>query len=148
RPDQHKMSTETPAAADPFREMVNAFKAALTPSSPPSASGSPMATPAKFSGEAAECNGFLLQVNLYIQMQHQQFSTERSKVAFLTSLLTGKALQWAEAIWNSNNPIINSYEHTATGSLSTSDQLFRLRQGSSSIHDYTLHFRTLAAASG
>ncbi|KAL0198153.1 hypothetical protein M9458_006693, partial [Cirrhinus mrigala] len=35
-----------------------------------------------------------------------------------------------------------------TGALSTSDQLFRLRQGSSSIHDYTLHFRTLAAASG
>ncbi|KAL0175541.1 hypothetical protein M9458_027871, partial [Cirrhinus mrigala] len=37
---------------------------------------------------------------------------------------------------------------TATGTLSTSDQLFRLRQGSSSISEYTLQFRTLAAASG
>ncbi|KAL0152234.1 hypothetical protein M9458_051957, partial [Cirrhinus mrigala] len=152
------MSTETPAAADPFMELVNAFKAALNPSTPPSASGSPMATPATYVGEAAKCSGFLLQVNLYIQMQPQQFPSERTKVAFLASLLTGKALKWAEAIWNSNNPIINSYDQfvnhfsevfsTATSTLSTSDQLFRLRQGSSSIHDYTLHFRTLAAASG
>ncbi|KAL0152701.1 hypothetical protein M9458_052424, partial [Cirrhinus mrigala] len=100
----HKMSTETPAAADPFTELVNAFKAALNPSTPPSASGSPMATPATYAGRAAECSVFLLQVNLGL--------------------------------------------NTATGTLSTSDQLFRLRQGSSSIHDYTLHFRTLAAASG
>ncbi|KAL0188420.1 hypothetical protein M9458_015519, partial [Cirrhinus mrigala] len=153
-----KMSTETPAASTPFSELVNAFKAALIPPTPPSASGSPMAVPAKYAGEAAECSGFLLQVNLYIRMQPQQFPTEQSKVAFLTSLLSGKALKWAEAIWNSNNPIINSYDQfvthfsevfsTATGALSTSDQLFRLRQGSSSIHNYTLHFRTLAAASG
>ncbi|KAL0176566.1 hypothetical protein M9458_028896, partial [Cirrhinus mrigala] len=152
------MSTETPAASSPFSELVNAFKAALIPPTPPSASGSPMAVPAKYAGEAAECSGFLLQVNLYIRMQPQQFPTEQSKVAFLTSLLSGKALKWAEAIWNSNNPIINSYDQfvthfsevfsTATGALSTSDQLFRLRQGSSSIHNYTLHFRTLAAASG
>ncbi|KAI2659363.1 Transposon Tf2-8 polyprotein [Labeo rohita] len=152
------MSTETPAASDQFSELVNAFKAALIPPAPPAASGSPMAVPAKYAGEAAECSGFLLQVNLYIQMQPQQFPTERTKVAFLTSLLTGKALKWAEAIWSSNNPITNSYEQfvshfsevfrTATDTLSTSDQLFRLRQGSSSIHDYTLQFRTLAAASG
>ncbi|KAL0200280.1 hypothetical protein M9458_003467, partial [Cirrhinus mrigala] len=37
---------------------------------------------------------------------------------------------------------------TATGTLSTSDQLFRLRQGSTDVNEYTLHFRTLAAASG
>ncbi|KAL0197996.1 hypothetical protein M9458_006536, partial [Cirrhinus mrigala] len=143
----------------PFLELVNAIKAALTPTpTPPPASGSPMAVPAKFAGEATECSGFLLQVNLYIQMQPQQFPSEKSKVAFLTSLLTGKALQWAKAIWNANNPIINSYDlfinhfsevfSTATSTLSTSDQLFRSRQGSTEVNEYTLHFRTLAAASG
>ncbi|KAL0151693.1 hypothetical protein M9458_052992 [Cirrhinus mrigala] len=153
------MSTEAPAATDLFLELVNAIKAALIPTpTPPSASGSPMAVPAKFVGEATECSGFLLQVNLYIQMQPQQFPSEKAKVAFLTSLLTGKALQWAKAIWNSNNRIINSYElftnhfsegfSTATGTLSTSDQLFRLRQGSTDVNEYTLHFRTLAPASG
>ncbi|KAL0172763.1 hypothetical protein M9458_033074, partial [Cirrhinus mrigala] len=37
---------------------------------------------------------------------------------------------------------------TVTNTLSTSDQLFRLQQGSSTVNDYTLRFRTLAAASG
>ncbi|KAL0161125.1 hypothetical protein M9458_044850, partial [Cirrhinus mrigala] len=37
---------------------------------------------------------------------------------------------------------------TTTGELATSDQLFRLQQGTSSVNHYTLHFRTLAAASG
>ncbi|KAI2646181.1 Transposon Tf2-8 polyprotein [Labeo rohita] len=153
------MSTETPQVTDPLMELVNAFKAALRPTpTPPSASGSPMALPATFACEAAECSGFLLQVNLYIQMQPQQFPSDNAKVAFLISLLTGKALQWAKAIWNANNPIINSYEQftahfsdvfsTVTDTLTTSDQLFRLQQGFSSVNDYTLRFRTLAAASG
>ncbi|KAL0146621.1 hypothetical protein M9458_057961 [Cirrhinus mrigala] len=153
------MSTEPPQVTDLFLELVNAIKAAMRPTpTPPAASGSPMALPATFAGEATECSGFLLQVNLYIQMQPQQFSSGNAKVAFLISLLTGRALQWAKAIWNANNPIINSYEQftthfsevfsTVTNMLSTSDQLFRLQQGTSSVNDYTLCFRTLAAASG
>ncbi|KAL0150361.1 hypothetical protein M9458_054363 [Cirrhinus mrigala] len=124
----------------------------------PSISGSPMAMPATYAGEAAECSGFLLQINLFIQMQPQLFPLENAKVAFLISLLTGKALQWAKAIWDSENPIIHSYEQftthfskvfsTTTGPLSTSDQHFRLQQGTASVNDYTLHFRTLAVASG
>ncbi|KAL0167476.1 hypothetical protein M9458_035698, partial [Cirrhinus mrigala] len=158
-PKQMTMSTETPTTANPLAELVNALTAAFQATSvPSSASGSPMAMPATFAGEAAECSGFLLQVNLFIRMQPQQFTSENAKVAFLISLLTGKALQWAKAIWNSDNPIIHSYEQftshfsavfsTTTDRLSTSDQLFRLQQGNSTIHQYTLHFRTLAAASG
>ncbi|KAL0148729.1 hypothetical protein M9458_055907 [Cirrhinus mrigala] len=66
------MSTESPAATNPFSELVNALKAAFQePSTPPSVSGSPMAMPATFAGEAVECSGFLLQVNLFIKMQPQ-----------------------------------------------------------------------------
>ncbi|KAL0192332.1 hypothetical protein M9458_010628, partial [Cirrhinus mrigala] len=155
------MNTEEAPAPNPnpLTELISAFQAAISPPQPPpSASGSPMALPTLFAGEAAECSGFMLQVQLYIRMQPQQFPTEDSKVAFLTSLLTGKALQWAKAIWNADNPIVNSFEQftshffevfsTTTSVLPVSDQLFRLQQGSSSVHDYTIHFRTLAAASG
>ncbi len=91
-------------------------------------------------------------------MQPQKFPTERSKVAFLISLLSGRALSWARAIWNANTAIINTYDAftnhfkevfgLATGALSVSDQLLRLCQGTSSTHEYTLQFRTLAATSG
>ncbi len=42
-----------------------------------------------------ECSGFLLQLSLFIEMQPQKFVSERSKVAFLISLLSGRALLWA-----------------------------------------------------
>ncbi len=95
---------------------------------------------------------------LYIEMQPQKFVTKWSKVAFLISLLSGRALLWARAIWNSQSTLINSFDaFTAhfrevfgrpTSSLSVADQLIRLRQGSASTDDYTLQFCTLAASSG
>ncbi len=133
-------------------------KCSLMPApNPQSASASPMAMPASYAGDLAECGGFL-QLALHIEMQPQKFPTERSKVAFLISLLSGRALLWAKAIWNAYSVIINSYEAftnhfkevfgSATGALSVSDQLLRLRQGTSSTNEYTLQFRTLAATSG
>ncbi|KAL0163606.1 hypothetical protein M9458_039359, partial [Cirrhinus mrigala] len=92
RPDLYKHEHRNTSCIGSLTELVNAFKAAFqfTPTLP-SASGSPMAMPTTFAGEAAE---------------------------------------------------------TATGTLTTSDQLFGLQQGSSLVNDYTLHFCTLAAASG
>ncbi len=79
-------------------------------------------------------------------------------MAFLISLLTGRALLWARAIWNSQSSIINSFDAfsahfrevfgLSTSSLSIADQLIRLRQGTSSVSVYTLQFRTLAASCG
>uniref|UniRef100_A0A671RKW5 DUF4939 domain-containing protein n=1 Tax=Sinocyclocheilus anshuiensis TaxID=1608454 RepID=A0A671RKW5_9TELE len=69
----------------------------------------PMARPASFSGEAAFCSGFLLQCSLYLEMQPHLFVTEWAKVSFIISLLSGRALQWAEALWNSQiSPIHRS----------------------------------------
>ncbi len=150
------MDPRPPTPAEVLEELVNTLRASLTlVTTPPSAS---MALPASYAGDAAECGGFLLQVALFIEMQSQKFSTERSKVAFLISLLSSKAQLWAWAIWNANSLIINLYDAftnnfkkvfgSATGLLSVSNQLQRLRQGSSTTSDYTLQFHTLAAASG
>lgn len=54
----------TPSPLDTLTELVNAFMASLHHSAPPpatvSASGSPMALPQSYSGEAAKCSGVLL----------------------------------------------------------------------------------------
>ncbi|KAL0199034.1 hypothetical protein M9458_007574, partial [Cirrhinus mrigala] len=111
----------------------------------------PMALPAAFSD-------FILQYSLYFEMQPHHFRTDRAKVAFIISLLSGRALSWVRALWQSNSPLFNDLKaftahfkevfSTSSDELSTSDQLFRLRQGSSSVGDYTLSFRILAASSG
>ncbi len=117
-----------------------------------------MALPAQYSGEAVDDVVVSCFRYLYIEMQPQKFVTKWSKVAFLISLLSGRALLWARAIWNSQSTLINSFDaFTAhfrevfgrpTSSLSVADQLIRLRQGSASTDDYTLQFCTLAASSG
>ncbi|KAL0175498.1 hypothetical protein M9458_027828, partial [Cirrhinus mrigala] len=123
--------------------------------SPPSAS--PMARPATYSGDAAMCSGFLLQCSLYFELHPHQFANDQAKVTFIISLLAGRALQWVDALWNSESPLICSLsgfmEHfkedfsQATTEISAHDELLRLRQANLTTHDYTLRFRTLAASS-
>ncbi|KAI5628771.1 nephrocystin-4-like [Silurus asotus] len=117
-----------------------------------------MALPAAFSGEASACRRFLLHVNLYIEMQPQRFPTERSKVAFFISLLSGRALDWAQSLWDAASPATQSYARftahflevfcASSGVLTTADQLLSIRQGDDNVMDYSLRFRTLVASSG
>ncbi|KAK3537155.1 hypothetical protein QTP70_002656 [Hemibagrus guttatus] len=92
---------------DPVHELIEALCRALTsaptptppaitsastvtsPSSPVIAS--PMATPVPFSGSAEDCNGFLLQCSLALEMQPHLYPDDRAKVAFIISHLDGKA---------------------------------------------------------
>uniref|UniRef100_A0A672KWW5 DUF4939 domain-containing protein n=1 Tax=Sinocyclocheilus grahami TaxID=75366 RepID=A0A672KWW5_SINGR len=55
-------------------------------------------------------SGFLLQCSPYLEMQPHLFVTERVKVSFIISLLSGRALQWAEALWTAQSPGIHSLE--------------------------------------
>uniref|UniRef100_A0A8C1RVS8 DUF4939 domain-containing protein n=1 Tax=Cyprinus carpio TaxID=7962 RepID=A0A8C1RVS8_CYPCA len=80
-------------AADMLEELVNTLRTTLMPTTALAlASACPMAIAASFAGDTAGCGGFLLQVSLFLEMQPQKFTTKRSKVAFLISLLSGKAL--------------------------------------------------------
>uniref|UniRef100_A0A672LK54 Chromo domain-containing protein n=1 Tax=Sinocyclocheilus grahami TaxID=75366 RepID=A0A672LK54_SINGR len=121
------MDPRPPTPAEVLEEMVNALRASLfPPTTPQSASVSPMAMPASYTGDA---------------MQPQIFLTERTKVAFLISLLNGRALLWAKAIWNANSAIINSYD-------AFTNHFKKVFGHTAGVHDYTLRFRTLAATSG
>ncbi len=137
------MDPQLSSPSDILEELVNILQASLLPTPPhQSSSACPMALPAANVGDSPECGGFLLQLDLYIEIQPQKFPTERSKVAFLISLLSGCALTWARAIWNAITAKINSYEAftnhfkevlvSAAGALSIAHQLLRLRQGTSS----------------
>uniref|UniRef100_A0A671MZF2 Retrotransposon gag domain-containing protein n=1 Tax=Sinocyclocheilus anshuiensis TaxID=1608454 RepID=A0A671MZF2_9TELE len=138
------MDPRLPSTAEVLEELVGALRTSLTPvTTPSSASVSPMALPASYAGDAAVCGGFLLQVDLFLEVQPQKFTTERSKVAFLISLLNGNT-----AIINSYDAFKNNFKEvfgSTTGELSVSDQHLRLRQGSSTTREYTLQFHTLAA---
>ncbi|ROI27674.1 hypothetical protein DPX16_22996 [Anabarilius grahami] len=91
------------SAPDPFQDLVDALRHTLssTPTTTPPAHtsafpaaspsppavASPMAKPAPFSGSAEDCNGFLLQCSLVLEMQSHLYPTDSSKVAFIISQL-------------------------------------------------------------
>lgn len=147
----------SPLTLQDFIQVINAALAPLTTAAT-SASASPMARPATFSGDTVNCSGFILQCSLYFEMQPRAFPMERSKIAFMITLLSGRALQWAESLWNSDSPVTQTFDDFTThfkevfgqagSELSVQDCLIRLSQVRSSVWDYSVQFRTLAASSG
>lgn len=79
-------------------------------------------------------------------------------MVFIISLLSGRALQSAQSLWQANASITTSLSAFIThfkevfgqtaSELSVHDQLFNLRQGSNSVSAFALQFHTMAAASG
>ncbi len=95
---------------------------------------------------------------MFIGQQPTLYTTDNSRIAFVCSLLTGRALKWATAIWEDNHAAFPSFasftqnfkevfEHPAGGK-EVGEQLLSLHQGGGSAADYALSFRTLAAQTG
>ncbi|KAK3505796.1 hypothetical protein QTP70_004075 [Hemibagrus guttatus] len=112
------------------------------PRDPPSARGeSPrLAMPEKFDDSADRCRGFLRQCEVFFSHQPGIYHEEGTRCAFLLSLLTSRALEWALAVWDADPQIRSSFSYFAgmvrevfeypTGGKDISIQLMELRQGS------------------
>ncbi|KAK3568744.1 hypothetical protein QTP86_016297 [Hemibagrus guttatus] len=158
--------------SDPLQDLVGALREVLTTHpAPPSTTSintittpstllcaSPMAKPEPYSGSVEDCNGFLLQCSLVLEMQPHMYPTERSKVVFVITQLSSKALLWAESLWSQNHPAAQSYSSFVdhfkevcgkpSWDSSIGEELYHLKQGKMSVNKYALQFRTLAAKSG
>ncbi|KAL0150452.1 hypothetical protein M9458_054269 [Cirrhinus mrigala] len=117
-----------------------------------------LAFPEKFDSSSTKCKGFLLQCTLFVNQQPHLYPTEESKIAFVCSLLSGRALEWATAVWNLDRPTFPSFSaflqrfkvvfQPSTESSEAGKQIMALRQGRRNAADNALSFRTLAAQSG
>lgn len=122
------------------------------------ATGPHLAPPEKFSGESGECRPFIVDCEMHFEQLPSAFPTERSKVAFMISHLTGRARAWATAEWSRGSSISGSLDEfklalrRAFDPLSSdrekARELSSVKQGVDSVNDYAIRFRTLAADSG
>ncbi|KAL0188100.1 hypothetical protein M9458_015199, partial [Cirrhinus mrigala] len=109
-----------------------------------------LAFPEKFNGSPEKCKGFLMQCSLFVSQQPQLYPTDDSRISFVCSLLTWRALDWATAVWEGKQMFFLSFadflkcfwevlEHFAYGG-EAREQLLAT--------DYAFTFRTLAAQTG
>ncbi|KAI2654711.1 Transposon Tf2-6 polyprotein [Labeo rohita] len=128
--------------------------AAATPTAPPPQITPPVAAsprlafPEKFDGTAAKCKGFLLQCLLFVNQQPHLYPTDEGKIAFVCSLLCGRALEWATAVWRLDRPTFSTFAtflqrfkevfQPSTESGEAGEQIVALRQGRRTAADYAL----------
>lgn len=114
--------------------------------------------PQHFSGDPNACDGFLTQCSLTFELQPSSFPSDRARIAYVITLLSGKALSWATAVWKAKAPFCSSYtafeqefkrvfDHPLSGR-QASKRLLILRQETGSVAEYAIQFRTVAAGSG
>lgn len=117
-----------------------------------------LSRPEKFSGDSGDCRTFITQCELHFEMQPTAFLTDRAKIAYIISHLTGRAEAWATAEWNRGDTVctnlprfietLNQIFHHVTPGREAARALVQLKQGEHRVIDYAIQFRTLAADSG
>uniref|UniRef100_A0A8C6M586 DUF4939 domain-containing protein n=1 Tax=Nothobranchius furzeri TaxID=105023 RepID=A0A8C6M586_NOTFU len=65
--------------------------------------------PERWNGEVGSPDGLLASLDMQFECQPGRFPTARSWVVHLTSLLSGRAQEWAAALYNSKSPACNDY---------------------------------------
>lgn len=149
-------------APAPTGSAISATSATSAPSPSPLASpvhqSEPRAPPIeRYDGNPETCRSFLTLCSLTFELQPITFATERSRIAFMITNLTGRAREWATAEWERHSPICDSvvafsaalgrvFGQPASGR-EAARALGNLRQGRSRVFDHAIRFRTLAAES-
>ena len=130
---------------------------------PPAPSASAFASeprvgvPERYAGDAEGCRPFLTNCSILFALQPHTFASEDARVAFTVNHLTGRARLWGTAEWERRTPACASFQAFAAelrkvfGEASrgpdASGGLLGLNQGSRSVADYSIHFRTRASSS-
>lgn len=113
--------------------------------------------PPTYDGDVKSCRAFLSQCSLVFALQPRRYASEALKVAYVLTLLTGRARDWGMAVWDAKHPccvtfksfrteMIKLFDRSVQGDLAAAE-LTRLTQGNSSVTDFAIKFRTLAVSS-
>lgn len=159
--------SQAPTPAQPGPDPVPALNTSPPPPNPVAAPSAPppsdprlepnLPCPKPFGGEFGQCRGFLGQCELLFQFQPSRYASGGARVALVMSLLSDRALTWAIAATGSDPGLMSDYpaflqefrlvfDHPTDGPDAAS-RLHSISQGTRSVADYSLEFRTLAADS-
>ncbi|XP_056605021.1 uncharacterized protein LOC130421252 [Triplophysa dalaica] len=70
-------------------------------------------TPPLYDGDPNSCRAFLSQCALVFALQPRRYDSEEVRIAYILTLLTGKARQWGVAVWESQDPAVAHSSNSA-----------------------------------
>ncbi len=110
--------------------------------------------PPCYAGEPTECRAFLTQCDVVFSLQPQTYAGDPARIAFVLSLLTGRAREWGTSAWEAQTPCCGSFKLFKEEMIKIFDRsvigreasrlLAVLHQGRRSVADFAIEFRTLA----
>lgn len=155
------LTTQMAELSDRFRELQSVLSSAAPMGSQPLAQLEPEPhanNPPLYDGDPNSCRAFLSQCALVFALQPRRYATERLKIAYVITLLTGKARDWGTAVWDARAHFCSNFEDFRCEMMKLFDRsvkgdeaasrLARLRQGGRSVTEYAIQFKTLAASCG
>lgn len=129
----------------------------MAPAPDPHAPEPKIGHPERFDGDPDKVDPFLTACRVQFNLQPRTFSTEPVKVGFVINHLTGRAMLWGAAEFDRQTPACNSFTTfaaelrkvfgTGLSSEDASVALMSIRQGSRTVADYSIDFRTKARRS-
>ncbi len=124
----------------------------LPPPENPSQSEPRLPVPESYTGEPNYCRAFLTRCSMQFSLQPRTFNNERAKVAFVLTLLTGRAALWGTAVWENQDPCCASFQDLsaemrwvfdrAVAGREAARMLADLRQGERSVSDFSIESHT------
>ncbi len=97
-------------------ELTHQFHLLRNPTAPPTppvplASPEPrLPVPESYAGEPNFCRAFLTRCSMHFSLQSRTFEREESKVAFVLTLLMGRAALWGTAVWENQDLCCASFQ--------------------------------------
>lgn len=109
--------------------------------------------PNKFDGSKDNCRSFINQTKMVFELQPSRFPTQRTKVCFVGTLLTGPAATWFSPIFESNSELLSNVDDFFNElelnfgdfdrETTAANNLRELRQGSKTASEYAAVFRRI-----
>lgn len=122
--------------------------------SPPSLPEPRVNNPPCYAGEPTECRAFLTQCEVVFSLQPQTYAEDRARIAYVISLLTGRAREWGTSVWEAGTPCCHCFDLFKEEMVKVFDQsvfgreasrlLTTIRQGRRTVADFAIEFRTLS----
>lgn len=155
---RHAVETLAAQMSDLSMQVFQLRRDPPTHSSTPETPEPRINNPPCYAGEPTECRSFLTQCEVVFSLQPATYSRDRARIAYVISLLTGRAREWGTATWEAGAECINQFDLFKEEMIRVFDRsahgdeasriLSTLRQGRRSAADFSIEFRTLATTCG